>query len=169
MGQTNLWVEWSEKTGETVLWNPNIFSGEPIYPRITPKLIHVDTLLALLGKRYEAGVQFGFCTDNPHTSDLARYRYRKEVMPYGEDEPEWIELQGGKNMVRYQPYIRLDASLSRSFYFGNNELDIKLSVYNVLNSKNVFMYYYDYDEEPPIKEPFNMLPIIPSIEFIYKF
>ena len=53
--------------------------------------------------------------------------------------------------------------------FGNNELDVKLSVYNILDSKNVFMYYYDYDEEPPVKEPFYMLPRIPSIEFIYKF
>jgi hypothetical protein len=90
-------------------------------------------------------------------------------MPYGEDEATWIELQGDRNQVRYPSYVRLDASLSRSFYFGNNELDLKLSVYNVLDSKNVFMYYYDYDEEPPIKKAFNMLPRIPSIEFIYKF
>jgi len=130
--------------------------------------LHV-TLLALLGKKYEAGVQFGFCSGNPYTTDLSRFRYRKEVMPYGEDESEWIELQGDKNQVRYPPYIRLDASLSRSFYFGNNGLDVKLSLYNVLNSKNVFMYYYDYDQEPPIKETFYMLPFIPSIEFIYRF
>jgi len=127
------------------------------------------TLLALLGKKYEAGVQFAFCTGNPYTTDLARCRYRKELMPYGENEATWIELEGDKNQVRYPPYIRLDASLSRSFYFGNNELDLKLSLYNVLNSKNVFMYYYDYDQEPPIKKPFYMLPFIPSIEFIYKF
>jgi hypothetical protein len=127
------------------------------------------TLLSSLGKKYEAGVQFAFCTGNPYTTDLARLRYRKEVMPYGEDEAEWIELKGDKNQVRYPPYIRLDASLSRSFYFGNNELDLKLSLYNVLNSKNVFMYYYDYGPEPPVKEPFYMLPFIPSIEFIYKF
>jgi len=50
-GQTHRWVEWSEKTGETVLWNPSIFGGEPIYPRITPKLIHIDSFIAVyLGK-----------------------------------------------------------------------------------------------------------------------
>ncbi|MEJ2567759.1 MAG: TonB-dependent receptor plug domain-containing protein, partial [candidate division WOR-3 bacterium] len=127
------------------------------------------TLLALLGKKYEAGAQFSFCTGNPYTTDLARYRYREELMPYGENEISWVELQGGKNQVRYPSYVRLDLSLGRSFYFGNNELDIKLSMYNVLNSKNVFMYYYDYDEEPPVKEPFYMLPRIPALEFIYKF
>jgi len=129
------------------------------------------TLLALLGKKYEAGVQFAFCTGNPYTTDLARFRYRAEFLPYENKycDPSWIELEGDKNQVRYPPYTRLDASLARSFYFGNNELDVKLSVYNILDSKNVFMYYYDYDEEPPVKEPFYMLPRIPSIELIYKF
>jgi len=50
VGQKNLYVEWAKENDETVLWNPNIFSGEPIYPRITPKLIHIDTLLAQLGR-----------------------------------------------------------------------------------------------------------------------
>ena len=49
-GQTHRWVEWSEETGETVLWNPSIFGGEPIYPRLTPKLIHVDSVIGFLGK-----------------------------------------------------------------------------------------------------------------------
>jgi hypothetical protein len=127
------------------------------------------TLLSLLGKRYEAGIQFGFCTGNPYTTSLARFRNRMEILPYGDDEITWRELEGERNEVRYPPYLRLDASLSRSFYFGNNELDLKLSLYNVLNSKNVFMYYYDYGPEPPVKEPFYMLPFIPSIEFIYRF
>lgn len=46
--QTNLWQEWTKDSGETVLWNPNIFGGEPIYPRITPRLIHIDSFLSLL-------------------------------------------------------------------------------------------------------------------------
>ncbi len=49
-GQTHLWVEWMEEHGEQVLWNPNIFVGEPIYSRITPKIIHIDTILTMLGK-----------------------------------------------------------------------------------------------------------------------
>ena len=50
IGQTHRWVKWNEETGETALWNPSIFGGEPIYPRLTPKLIHIDSLLAFLGK-----------------------------------------------------------------------------------------------------------------------
>jgi hypothetical protein len=100
---------------------------------------------------------------------MARFRYRNGTLPYPEDDPEWIELGGEKNAVRYPPYLRIDVSASKAFYFGNNELDLKLSVFNVLNRKNVFLYYYDYDSEPPVKEPFHMLPIIPSIELVFRF
>lgn len=163
IGNLRGWLSYSFLKSDVVF-------GDETYPTDWDRNHNIHlTLLALLGKRYEAGVQFAFCTGNPYTTDLARCRYRKELMPYGEDEATWIELQGDKNQVRYPSYVRLDASLSRSFYFGNNELDVKLSVYNVLNSKNVFLYYYDYDEEPPIKKAFNMIPLIPSIEFIYKF
>jgi hypothetical protein len=50
IGQTHRWVEWAKETGEAVLWNPSIFGGEPIYSRLTPKLIHIDSLLQYLGQ-----------------------------------------------------------------------------------------------------------------------
>jgi hypothetical protein len=163
IGNLRGWVSYS-------FLKTDVTFGDETYPTYWDRTHNFHlTLLALLGKKYESGVQFSFCTGNPYTSNLARYPQRNEIVPYEDDEIYWAELQGDKNQVRYPPYVRLDVSLGRSFYFGNNELDVKLSVYNVLNSKNVFMYYYDYDEEPPVKEPFHMLPIIPSIEFIYKF
>ncbi|MFZ1292135.1 MAG: YfhO family protein [Melioribacteraceae bacterium] len=50
LGQTHNWVEWNEKSGETALWNPAIFGGEPIYPRVTPFLVHIDSLIVVLDK-----------------------------------------------------------------------------------------------------------------------
>lgn len=49
-GSTNLYVEYQEKSGEKVLWNPNIFAGMPVYPRITPKIAHVDSFISMLSK-----------------------------------------------------------------------------------------------------------------------
>jgi len=49
-GSTNLYLEWQKDTGESALWNPNIFGGMPIYPRKTPRLLHIDTLIGYLGK-----------------------------------------------------------------------------------------------------------------------
>jgi hypothetical protein len=165
IGNLRGWLSYSFLKSDVVF-------GDETYPTDWDRNHNLHaTLLALLGKKYEAGVQFAFCTGNPFTTDLARFRYRTEILPYEDEyyDPLWMELEGRRNQVRYPPYVRLDASLGRSFYFGNNELDLKLSVYNILDSKNVFMYYYDYDDEPPVREPFYMLPRIPSVEFIYKF
>ncbi len=58
-GETNLVTEWREKTGETPLWNTGIFSGMPLYQRITPELIHFDTLIGKLeGVTYWAYLYF---------------------------------------------------------------------------------------------------------------
>jgi len=49
-GKTNLYVDYQEKSGEKVLWNPNVFAGMPVYPRITPATIHIDSFISLLSK-----------------------------------------------------------------------------------------------------------------------
>lgn len=50
IAQTHRWLEWNEDNGETVLWNPSIFGGEPIYSRITPRIIHIDTILGFASR-----------------------------------------------------------------------------------------------------------------------
>ncbi|MEA3500912.1 MAG: hypothetical protein U9R41_07845 [Candidatus Marinimicrobia bacterium] len=49
-GSSHLVSEWQKETGKTALWNPNKFGGMPIYPRKTPRLIHLDTLISYLGR-----------------------------------------------------------------------------------------------------------------------
>lgn len=49
-GETNLYLKWSEQTGERALWNPNIFSGMPAYQRVTPQILHFDSLIWILDK-----------------------------------------------------------------------------------------------------------------------
>lgn len=48
VAQTNLWKEWQAENNETVLWNPNIFGGEPIYYRLRPKIVNFDSLVYVL-------------------------------------------------------------------------------------------------------------------------
>lgn len=47
-GNTNLYLKYEELTGETVFWNPSLFGGMPMYNRISPTSIHIDSLIALL-------------------------------------------------------------------------------------------------------------------------
>ncbi len=60
LGQTHNWVQWNEKTGETALWNPAIFGGDPLYNRLTPVLIHIDSLLSFLGTLFYWGFWYIF-------------------------------------------------------------------------------------------------------------
>jgi hypothetical protein len=148
-----------------------IKSGDESYPSVWDRTHNLYLILfTMLPKEWELGVQFAFSTGNPFTMSMGRYYYRKPGTPYDNDNTSWwMELEGEKNAFRLPSYLRLDISATKTFYFGNNEGDLKLSLYNALNRKNVWFYYYDYDEEPPLRETFNMLPIVPSIEFIYRF
>ncbi len=47
--------DFKEKSGETALWNPAIFSGMPIYHRLNPKSISLDSILDGLS-RLSSGV-----------------------------------------------------------------------------------------------------------------
>ncbi len=52
IGQTHQWVQWRNLHHQTVLWNPNIFCGEPIYPHLTPNIIDITTLLGFAGRLF---------------------------------------------------------------------------------------------------------------------
>lgn len=43
-------TEYTERTGEQYLWNPNIFCGFPIYYAVTSKAFHIDELISSLEK-----------------------------------------------------------------------------------------------------------------------
>jgi len=58
ISQNQLWLEWQKKTGETVLWNPNIFCGFPMYALLIPNLIHLDTLIDWLW--FDVNIYWGF-------------------------------------------------------------------------------------------------------------
>jgi hypothetical protein len=49
-GQTHQIIQYREETGKTALWNPYMFAGMPVYPRIVPVLYSIDNMLLLFGK-----------------------------------------------------------------------------------------------------------------------
>ena len=48
-GQTKQLKEYKNRTGETPLYNPSLFGGMPVYFRIPPKAISIDSLFSYLG------------------------------------------------------------------------------------------------------------------------
>ncbi len=147
-----------------------IKSDKGYYPSIWDRTHNLYLVLfAILPKEWEIGIQFAFSTGNPFTPTLCRYLYRNPATPHDNDDTGWMELQGEKNSVRFPSYLRLDISATKTFHFGNNEADLKIGLYNALNRENVVFYYYDYDEEPPVKETVGMVPLLPALEVIYRF
>ena len=49
-GETHQIFDYKNKTGESVLWNPYVFSGMPIYHRLGAEAFSLDNLVILLGK-----------------------------------------------------------------------------------------------------------------------
>jgi hypothetical protein len=49
-GETHQIYDYKNKTGQSVLWNPYVFSGMPIYHRLGAEAFSLDNLINLLGK-----------------------------------------------------------------------------------------------------------------------
>lgn len=47
-GQSNLYKQWESESGERALWNPNIFTGMPVYHRLIPNIIQFDTIINMI-------------------------------------------------------------------------------------------------------------------------
>jgi len=50
VASTRNYLEWEKESGDKALWNPGFFCGMPTYHRITPPLLHPDTLVKFLGR-----------------------------------------------------------------------------------------------------------------------
>ncbi len=50
--------DWSKKTGEIALWNPDIFAGMPRYQRLSPVTFSIDSILSYLGRFFSSVFMF---------------------------------------------------------------------------------------------------------------
>lgn len=129
--------------------------------------LHLVILLDI-GKIARTGLQTSFSTGNPYTPIIARWRnwyyhHFKDTLGF-----RWRDKKGEKNRARYPSYFRIDWSISKEFKIFGKNAEVKLNIINIINHRNVFIYYYDYTKEPPVLRDFPMLPIIPSLGFKLK-
>ncbi|MEO0289761.1 MAG: carboxypeptidase-like regulatory domain-containing protein [candidate division WOR-3 bacterium] len=112
----------------------------------------------------DLGLNFLYTTGSPFTDVIKRYRFFYNPYPDRYPKVIWDEIESYPYSVRFPPYHRLDISLSRDFKIKKIKGFYSLSIINVYNRKNVFLYYYDYDKEPPIKRELYQIPFVPSFE-----
>lgn len=162
---------------------PDFLSGldpapEITYPPIFDRRADVDLVLQRdLGRGFEAGLRWNFGTGLPYTRPLGTFRYYSprllpgsgldwEVEPGGEGEED-SELYGvvlsDRNAVRYPARHRLDVSLRWNLERSWGRMVPYLSILNVYNRKNVLFYFYEYQQDPPVRTGISMFPFLPTL------
>ena len=118
--------------------------------------------------KYRLGARFGFASGTPYTpieGEIARRVYDPSRDRWGTgDPPIWVEPIGGsRNGARFPAAHRLDLDASRDFTVGSVSIAPYLSVANVYNAQNVFIYLYEYSTDRPTRRAISQFPILPSV------
>jgi hypothetical protein len=60
-------------------------------------------------------------------------------------------------------YHRLDFAVSRPFIKPRAIITPYLQIVNAYNRRNVWIYQFDYEDNPPTSEAISQFPILPTI------
>jgi hypothetical protein len=148
------------------------------YPPIFDRRVDVDLVLQRdLGRGLEAGLRWNFGTGLPYTQPLGTYQYfSPRLIPgggldltgdsdddSGDSEGFFGVVLSERNAVRYPARHRLDVSLRWFLDRSWGSLTPYISVLNVYNRKNVLFYFYEYQQDPPIRTGISMFPFLPTL------
>jgi len=132
---------------------------------------HIFNIVAsyALPKGFNLTGHWNYGSGLPYTSTVGyyrrwSYRYSRDRIGY-----EWSEVPSGKNGARYPDYHRLDLGVEKVFHIGKTRLVAQLEVINVYNQKNLMLYYWNYDQTPPLRISQNQLPLLPSLGVKWNF
>ena len=160
---------------------PDFVSGldpppEITYPPVFDRRVDVDLVLQReLGRSLEAGLRFNFGSGLPYTRPTGSYVYlaprilsgaglQGEIAGVGGEEESFSGVVlSDRNGVRYPHRHRLDVSLRWTIEKSWGRMTPYLSILNVYNQKNVLFYFYEYDQDPPVRTGISMFPFLPSL------
>ena len=121
-----------------------------------------------LSPRTTAGARFGFGTGLPFT-DIVGQIVRRTYDPannawtvYNGVQP-FEPVGGARNATRYPTFQRLDLMLTRTYTRGKTTIAPYIQVVNAYNRRNVFIYTFDYTENPPERQATSQFPFLPSL------
>lgn len=176
-GDVNGWLAVSFLKAERSfpdLLSPLTPSPEITYPPIFDRRLDVDFVLtypALWG--WTGGLRWNFGTGIPYTRAVGSYAYYSPRYVEG-GGLDWTGdgdeaatggygvVLGERNSARYPFYHRLDVSFRRSFPKKWGALTPYVNLVNVYNQRNVLFYFYQYEEDPPVRSGISMFPVLPT-------
>jgi hypothetical protein len=117
---------------------------------------------------YVLSGRFGFGTGTPYTpieGQLVRRVYDPVRQKWGGDggDRQADPVGGPRNVERYPAYHRLDFSISRPFVKERVIITPFLQIVNAYNRRNVWIYKFDYEDNPPTSEAVSQFPILPTL------
>jgi hypothetical protein len=111
--------------------------------------------------------RLGFASGTPYTYIVGQLRQRTYDINTGrwdtEGPPDVAQVVGGpRNAMRLPPTQRLDVTVTREMRKGVTFTPF-LSIMNLYNAHNVFMYDFNYEASPPKRTAYSQIPFFPSI------
>ena len=124
-----------------------------------------------------SGIKVTYATGNPYTDILARYLYISPG-PFGyADFKVWTNIMSDRNAMTMPDYKRVDFYYEKKIScVGIGRLCARISsgvlgfgIINVLNNKNLFLRFYDYRSNPPIRREIYQIPFTPYFQVRFSF
>jgi hypothetical protein len=178
-GQVTGWIALSFLKAERTfpdLLSPVSPPPDVTYPPIFDRRIDLDLVLRYpLPWGWQGGLRWNVGTGTPYTRALGAYAYYAPRFVENSGRLQWAGANdetddlGGyavvledRNASRYPTYHRLDVSARRAFRKSWGTLEPYIDVINAYNRRNVLFYFFQYDEDPPVRSGISMFPVIPT-------
>jgi hypothetical protein len=146
--------------------------GGRVYPAVHDRRHMVNVVLQAPGPfGSDAGVRLGIGSPLPYTPFIGEWNhrfYRAATHTFDNLDREPI-ASPDLNSARFPMYGRIDVSLRWELRRFGGILRPYVQVANVLNRRNVFLYFYDYTTAPATRTAFSQLPVLPSVGVEFAF
>lgn len=119
-----------------------------------------------LSKNWKFTNVVSFSTGQAYTLPIGRTRTFSD--PFGGTSYEYFDV-GNVNSSRMPDYFRWDLAFTKSGTFFGGKSELQLQLVNVLNTKNVWFYTYDFEDNPVSRSSVPLLPIIPTVSYSVQF
>jgi len=120
-------------------------------------------------RNWRANAHWTFASGMPYAGTMGRYRMWYWDAVYQEWRYYWMTIEAERNTLRFPAYHRLDIGASKTWNLRWADLTVRADIINLYNHKNVLLYYYDMESEPPVQKRVTMIPFFPSLGIELRF
>ncbi len=147
-------------------------AGDREYPAVHDRRHTLNVVLEAPGPLgANLGVRVGYGSPLPYTPFIGEWDHRfYRAATHSLDDFEREPIASRElNSERFPYYGRIDVSLRWECRKWGGVLRPYVQVANLMNRRNVFLYFYDYSTAPARRTAFSQLPVLPSVGLEFAF